>query len=119
MPYGENPNNSAPGTSPAAEKMTTLERAEAFYRRQGFRFSKSNTLDIVCMMVEFAMEEQLELRAALSEQCFKTRVIRFEDLEKVAQMMLRCSIATGHGDTIDDLLAELEAYIVKLQKTEA
>lgn len=31
--------------------------------------------------------------------------------EKVAQMMLRLSIATGHGDTIDDLLRELEAYI--------
>lgn len=34
-----------------------------------------------------------------------------EAREKVAQMMLRLSIATGHGDTIDDLLRELEAYI--------
>ena len=36
---------------------------------------------------------------------------RFQDREKVAQMMMRLSIATGHGDTIDDLLAELEAAI--------
>ncbi len=34
-----------------------------------------------------------------------------EDREKVAAMMLRLSIATGHGDTIDDLLGELEAHI--------
>jgi hypothetical protein len=31
--------------------------------------------------------------------------------EKVAAMMIRNSIATGHGDTIDDLLAELEAHL--------
>lgn len=33
------------------------------------------------------------------------------DREKVASMMMRNSIATGHGDTIDDLLAELEAHV--------
>ena len=31
--------------------------------------------------------------------------------EKLAAMMLRLSIATGHGDTFDDLLAELEAVL--------
>ena len=31
--------------------------------------------------------------------------------EKVAAMMIRLSIATGHGDTLDDLLGELEAAI--------
>jgi len=29
--------------------------------------------------------------------------------EKVASLMLRIGVATGHGDTIDDLLSELEA----------
>lgn len=33
------------------------------------------------------------------------------DREKVASLMLRLSIPTGHGDTIDDLLATLEAEI--------
>lgn len=36
--------------------------------------------------------------------------------EKVAAMMLRLSIATGHGDTLDDLINELEASIIELQK---
>jgi hypothetical protein len=31
--------------------------------------------------------------------------------EKVAAMMLRLSIATGHGDSFDDLLGELEAEL--------
>lgn len=31
--------------------------------------------------------------------------------EKVAAMMLRLSLATGHGDTLDDLLGELEPQI--------
>jgi len=39
------------------------------------------------------------------------------DREKVAAMMLRLGIATGHGDTIDDLLGELEAGIKRLQQT--
>ena len=38
------------------------------------------------------------------------------DREKVASLMLRNSIATGHGDTIDDLLRELEGEIISLQK---
>lgn len=33
------------------------------------------------------------------------------DREKVAALMLRNGIATGHGDTIDDLLGELEAWL--------
>jgi hypothetical protein len=31
--------------------------------------------------------------------------------EQVAAMMLRLSIATGHGDTLDALLGELGAYV--------
>lgn len=38
------------------------------------------------------------------------------DREKVAAMMMRLSIARGHGDTIDDLLSELEAEIAKRQR---
>ena len=34
-----------------------------------------------------------------------------DDTEKLAQMMIRCGLATGHGDTIDDLLFELEKQI--------
>ena len=31
--------------------------------------------------------------------------------EKLTQMMGRCGLATGHGDTIDDLIFELEKQI--------
>ncbi len=31
--------------------------------------------------------------------------------EKLAAMMIRVSIATGHGDTFDDLLGELERVL--------
>ena len=35
--------------------------------------------------------------------------------EKLAQMMIRCGLATGHGDTIDDLIFELEKQIKQLR----
>jgi peptidoglycan hydrolase CwlO-like protein len=31
--------------------------------------------------------------------------------EKLTLMMIRCGLATGHGDTIDDLIFELEKQI--------
>ena len=34
-----------------------------------------------------------------------------DDTEKLAQMMFRNGLATGHGDTIDDLIFELEKQI--------
>jgi len=34
-----------------------------------------------------------------------------DDAEKLVQMMIRCGLATGHGDTIDDLIFELEKQI--------
>ena len=34
-----------------------------------------------------------------------------DDTEKLAQMIIRCGLATGHGDTIDDLIFELEEQI--------
>ena len=34
-----------------------------------------------------------------------------DDTEKLAQMMIRCGLPTGHGDTIDDLIFELEKQI--------
>jgi hypothetical protein len=37
--------------------------------------------------------------------------------EELAAMMLRQSIATGHGDTFEDLLKELEAWIARVNET--
>jgi hypothetical protein len=37
------------------------------------------------------------------------------DKEKLARWMLRHSFATGHGDTIDDLLKELDWQIDELR----
>ena len=34
-----------------------------------------------------------------------------DDTEKLSQMIIRCGLATGHGDTIDDLIFELEKQI--------
>jgi len=39
----------------------------------------------------------------------RDRAIRAEEREKVAEFMLERSLATGHGDTIEDLLRELYA----------
>lgn len=41
---------------------------------------------------------------------------RIEVREKIAAMMLRCSLSTGHGDTVDELLAELEPQIMAIQR---
>jgi hypothetical protein len=39
----------------------------------------------------------------------------YTDKEKLARWMLRHSFATGHGDTIDDLLKELDWQIEELR----
>jgi hypothetical protein len=49
-------------------------------------------------------EAALVARAALKERVM-------DDTEKLVQMMGRCGLATGHGDTIDDLIFELEKQI--------
>lgn len=35
--------------------------------------------------------------------------------EKLAAAMIECSLATGHGDTIDDLLGEMKAQVIELR----
>jgi hypothetical protein len=40
---------------------------------------------------------------------------RVEDRELLAQMMIRQSLATGHGDTVGDLVRELEPQIERLR----
>lgn len=37
------------------------------------------------------------------------------DMEKVAQWMLKNGFATGHGDTLDDLLEELTWQVKELK----
>ncbi len=49
-------------------------------------------------------EAALVARAALKERVM-------DDTEKLSQMMIRCGLATGHGDTVDDLIFELEKQI--------
>jgi hypothetical protein len=43
------------------------------------------------------------------------QVERDAQRERFAAMMIRCSIATGHGDTMDDLIAELEVEVIRLR----
>jgi regulator of replication initiation timing len=45
-------------------------------------------------------------RSALQQSALQQK-----DTEKLSQMMIRCGLATGHGDTIDDLIFELEKQI--------
>lgn len=40
---------------------------------------------------------------------------RIEECEQLAQMMIRQSLATGHGDTVADLVRELEPQIERLR----
>lgn len=49
----------------------------------------------------------------MQEQCKSNAS---NDLEKLAAMMIRCCLATGHGDTFDDLLMELEWQINELME---
>ena len=41
------------------------------------------------------------------------------DKEKLVQMLLRCSMSTGHADTMDDLIAEAESQIMELRQKNA
>ena len=41
------------------------------------------------------------------------------DKEKLVQMLLRCSMSTGHADTMDDLIAETESQIMELRQKNA
>ena len=45
-------------------------------------------------------------------------LIRQEEREKVAAWMIKKGLATGHGDTIEDLLQELEWQIAENQPQE-
>jgi hypothetical protein len=54
-------------------------------------------------------ERIAELENSLTKlgECIK------QDREKVAAFMLRLGFATGHGDTIDDLLIELDGQLIE------
>jgi len=41
--------------------------------------------------------------------------VRIEEREQLAKMMIRQSLATGHGDTVADLVRELEPQIERLR----
>lgn len=58
-------------------------------------------------------ETKKDATAASLRELSAARQRIFEDREKVASMILRLCFATGHGDTIDDLLAELEAQVLE------
>lgn len=38
------------------------------------------------------------------------------DMEKLARWMIANSFTTGHGDTMDDLLAELDGEVMRLRE---
>lgn len=41
----------------------------------------------------------------------------YMDRELVANAMLRCGLATGHGDTIEDLLGEMVPQVIELMNS--
>jgi len=75
--------------------MSGLERDDIIRMAQeaGWGFNNSRDSDFVKAQLKFA-----ELVAAAER-------------EKVAQWMMQRGYATGHGDTIEDLLAELDWQI--------
>ena len=46
------------------------------------------------------------------------REVEERDREKIAQWMIARSYATGHGDSIEDLLAELDAHLLEARLAE-
>lgn len=61
------------------------------------------------------------MRADAAESRLASLTGQVEDAarEKVVAWMIQHSIATGHGDTLDDLLGELSAYVRKMQADRA
>ena len=72
-----------------------------------------NREDIIAMaqeaLITHSNENPFDFRFTTVEQleCF-ARLVAQAERNKVAQWMIQRSYATGHGDTVEDLLKELE-----------
>ena len=94
----------------------------------GTWYDRRDTVDALTSLLADERGKSAEWEALYRSQAAEYKVARerlivladecIADREKVAAMMIRVSIATGHGDTIDALLAELEAAIIALQVKE-
>ena len=69
--------------------------------------------DIIRMAREACPYTTDEMRGAFYEGFLKGTVA---EREKVAVWMIQRSYATGHGDTIEDLLVELEWQVKRVQR---
>lgn len=75
----------------------------------------AGTLSQERFLLECARAERLEREQEEWERMIAA--VRMQEREKVAAFMLARSIATGHGDTIEDLLAELGGYLDRLHQS--
>lgn len=75
--------------------------------------SETIPLDIEKLAANLASPQLLHRRWEIAQELMTERAA---SREKVAQFMLRNSFATGHGDTIDDLLGELEEQIAAIRR---
>ena len=68
--------------------------------------------DALSEAIEFADQDYHALTPTGETMISRWRsALQQKDTEKLSQMMIRCGLATGHGDTIDDLIFELEKQI--------
>jgi len=64
--------------------------------------------DIIRMARETGLLTEYNYREIINFGSMVAAAERKDEREKVAQWMIQRSYATGHGDTTEDLLAELE-----------
>ena len=81
-----------------------------------------NREDIIAMaqeaLITHSNENPFDFRFTTVEQleCF-ARLVAQAERNKVAQWMIRHSYATGHGDTVEDLLKELDRKSTRLNSS--
>ena len=90
--------------------MDEVERAEKFLDE--FHDYPVPVVDLAEAFKEHAMQKRNGVVAFTPYQLAKyAETVREEQMEKLAGWMLASGIATGHGDTINDLLAELTQHL--------
>jgi hypothetical protein len=92
--------------------METVETINLVDEYNKLKTKNERLREALAEAIEFADQDYHALTPAGETMISRWRsALLQEDTEKLSQMMIRCGLATGHGDTIDDLIFELEKQI--------
>ena len=97
------------------------EKAWAFQQERITKLEadKRDDYDMIMSLKERIAELEAENKRLKSRHVINASIEKGQKQaqEKVAMCMLGLGLATGHGDTIDDLLSEFAAQVRELQDT--